>query len=312
MISNPERTVILSSIGWIDRDALWRFDGSAGSEERLLLGSGARYLSLHSSGSSYFSVGHHFDGARFDLTLHRFSDPVNVVARATVDGEGTQMVGDSSAWKEVPLLYVEYLGFEPWKDFVLVKISPAPIEVQRLEWYDGTYDKGYQGVIDVLAVPGEDLAFVSVQRSSEVILHDVQTGRKLGSIDLGGGAGNPRLRLRNRSDEIWASDYDTLVVIDGKARRIVRRARLQSAAAGTQRFIGDYSFAPDDQVCVVARPFSGDVVGVDVATLKVKSSARLGRQPLDVVALPRGEVVARDWKTGDFLRGRLERRWFAW
>jgi hypothetical protein len=314
MISNPERTLIFSSIGWVDRDALWRFDGTAASEERLPLGSGARYLSLHSSGSSYFSVGYHFDGARFDLTLHRFSDPLNVVARATVSDEGRQIVGDSSAWKEVPLLYVEYLGFEPWKDFVLLRISPSTtqIEVQRLEWYGDTYDKGYQGVIDVLAVPGEELAFVSVQRSSEVILHDLETGGKRGSIDLGGRGGNPRLRFRNGSNEIWASDYDTLVVLDGKERRVVRRARLQRAAAGTQQFIGDYSFAPEGQICVVARPFSGDVIGIDVATLKVKSSARLGRQALDVMALPRGEVVARDWNTGDFLRGRLERRWLAW
>ena len=36
-----------------------------------------------------------------------------------------------------------------------------------------------------------------------------------------------------------------------------------------------------------------------------------GRRPLEVAALPRGEVVARDWKTGDLLRGKLERRWFA-
>jgi hypothetical protein len=314
MISNPERTLLFSSIGWVDHDALWRFDATAARDERLSLGSGARYLSLHSSGSAYFSVGHHFDGARLDLTVHRFSDPMNVVARATVNDEGRQMVGVASAWKEVPLLYVEYLGFEPWKDFVLLKISPsaAQIEVQRLEWYDGTYDKSYQGVIGVLAVPGEDFALVSVQRSSEVILHDLETGRKRGFIDLGGRGGNPRLQFRNASNEIWASDYDTIVVVDGKEWRVVRRARLQSAAAGTQQFIGDYSFAPDDKVCVVARPFSGDVVGIGVATLKVKSSAKLGRQPLDVMALPRGEVVARDWKTGDLLCGRLERRWFAW
>jgi hypothetical protein len=63
---------------------------------------------------------------------------------------------------------------------------------------------------------------------------------------------------------------------------------------------------------VVARPFSADVVGVDVATLKITQSAKLGRQPLELVALPDGEVIARDWKTGDLLRGRLKRRSFGW
>jgi len=43
----------------------------------------------------------------------------------------------------------------------------------------------------------------------------------------------------------------------------------------------------------------------------MKSSAKVGQQPLEVVALPGGGIVARDWKTGDLLRGTLERRWFA-
>lgn len=312
MISNPERTTLISSVGWVDHDALWRFDVAAAREERLSLGSGARYVSLHSCGSGRFSVGHHFDGARFELTVHSFSDPKHVLARATVmDGE-KKLVGDASAWGEVPLLYVEYLAFVPWEDFVLLKISPSTgqIKVQRLEWYDDTYDKGYQGVIDVLELPAEGSALVSVQRSSQLILHGLETGMKERAVDLGGRGGSPQLQFRNGGKEIWASDYDTLVVIERKDWRILRSARLQGADAGTQQFIGDYSFAPDEDICVVARPFSGDVVGIDAATLKVVRSAKLGRQPLELAALPRGEVVARDWKTGDVLHGKLKRRWF--
>ena len=307
MISNPERTTLISSVGWVDHDALWRFDVPAASTECLALGSGARYVSLHSSGSGRFSVGHHFDGARFELTVHSFSNPGHVLSRATVKDDEKKLVGDASAWGEVPLLYVEYLGFAPWRDFVLLKISPSTgqIEVQRLEWYDETYDKDYQGVIDVLELPGENSALVSVQRSSLLILHDLETGMKKGALDLGGRGGNPKLQFRNVGKEIWASDYDTLVVIQRKDWRILRSARLQRADAGTQQFIGDYSFAPDEDICVVARPFSGDVVGIDAATLKIKRSAKLGRQPLELAALGRGEVVARDWKTGDVLRGKL-------
>jgi hypothetical protein len=150
-----------------------------------------------------------------------------------------------------------------------------------------------------------------VQRSSELVLHNLATGRKNRSIDLGGRRGNPIVQLGSGGNEIWASDYDTLVVLERKEWRIVRSARLQRSAAGTRQFIGDYSFAPGEQTCVVARPFSGDVVSVDAATLKIRRSAKLGRQPLEVMALPGGEAVARDWKTGDLLRGRLARRWFA-
>jgi hypothetical protein len=313
MISNPERTVLVSSVGWVDHDFLWRYDVRASTAERISLGTGARYLSLHSSGAGHFSALHHFDGARLELTVHRFSDPRDILARASVNSKERKLDGDGAAWKDVPLLYVDYLDFAPWKDFVLLKIAPSTgrIDVQRLEWYDETFDKGYQGVIDVLELPGEDSALVSVQRSSQLVLHDLETGTKKGSIDLGGRGGNPKLQLRKSGSEIWASDYDTLVVIQREDWRIIRSARLQGAGAAAQQFIGDFSFAPDGDSCVVARPFSGDVVGIDAVTLKIKRAARLGRQPLEVIALPHGEVVARDWKTGDMLHGRLERRWFV-
>ena len=156
---------------------------------------------------------------------------------------------------------------------------------------------------------------MSVQRSSELVLHDLQTGAKRRSISLAGRGGNPALQLRRDGAEVWASDYDTLLVLDRQRWKILRRARLQRAAAGTQQFIGDYSFTPDEELCVVARPFSGDVVGIDAATLRIRSSATLGRQPLEVTTWSGGEIVARDWKTGDVLRGRLEwrrRAGFAW
>ena len=313
MISNPEGITLLSCLGWVDHDALWRFDVTAGRIDSIPLGSGARYVSLHSWGADRFSVGHHFDGARFEVTVHSFSDPREVLARAVVKEGDKKLVGDPSAWRDVPHLYVEYLAFAPWKDFVLLKVCPSTdlLELQRLEWYDDAYDKEYQSVIGVLELPGEDSALVSVQRSSRLILHDLETGMKKGSIELAGRGGNPRLELRNAGKEIWASDYDTLVVIQKEDWRIIRSARLQGAVAGTQQFIGDFSFAPDGNVCVVARPFRGDVVGIDAATLKIKRSARLGRQPLEVAAVQQGDVVARDWKTGDLLHGKLERRWFA-
>jgi hypothetical protein len=317
MIANRERTVAVSSVGWVDGDALWRFDLRTGAAERLPLRSGARYVSLHCSGPAHFSVAHHFDGGRFEVTLHSFADPVSALGRVTVEDARTAMVGDASTWRQVPLLYAAYLSFQPWSDFVLLRVdvSRRSIEVQRLEWYDGTYDKGYQAITGVLELPGEDMALVSVQRSSELVLHDLQTGGKRRSISLAGRGGNPVLQLRKAGAEVWASDYDTLLVLDRQRWKIIRSARLQRAAVGTQQFIGDYSFTPDERSCAVARPFSGDVVGVDAATLRIRSSATLGRQPLEVTVLPGDAVVARDWKTGDVLRGQLERRrWagFSW
>jgi hypothetical protein len=237
-----------------------------------------------------------------------------VVARALISSSERTVGGDELAWRGVPLLYVEYLGFEPWTDYVLVRILPSTgeIQIQRLEWYDESYDKGYQGVIGVLAVPGEDFAIVSVQRDSRLVLHDLETGTKRGLIDLGGRGGNPHLQFTNDYREIWATDYDSIVVIQGEDLRVLKKARLQDAADGCQQFIGDFSFAPDDKICAVARPFSGDVVGIDTRTLETRSIAKVGQQPLEVAALPSGRIVARDWKTGELLHGHFKRRWFGW
>src|SRR5262249_51625992 len=238
---------------------------------RVPLASGARYLSLHSNGSHTFAVSHHFDGARAEVTVHSLSDAAHILARAAVGDGNMALSSDASVWGSVPRLYLAYLGFDPWKDFVLLLISGATgqIEVQRLDWYDHTYDKMYQGVADVLEIPGERFALVSVQRSSRLILHDLATGRKQGTVELANRLGNPSLHWRAAAQEIWASDYDTIVVIDQKTLRPTRSARLQGAMGGTQQFIGEYAFSPDEDECVVARPFSGNVVGLDPSTLRV-------------------------------------------
>ena len=314
VICDPGRTCAISSLGWVDGDALWRFEAASGRIERIALGSGARYLSLHTSGGSRFAVAHRFDGKRFGLTVHEFSDPARVLARAEVTEGGPRLTGDVSVWQGLPRLYVAYLAFAPWDDFVLLRVSPGGerIEPHRLAWYDGTFDKDYQGIVDALELPGGTLALVSVQRSSRLVLHDLATGASKGFVDLAGRAGNPSLRFGLGCEEIWATDYDTLVAIRTEDRRVRGKKRLQGAWTGTQQFIGEFSLAPEQGLCVVARPFSGDVAGVDMTTLRITCTARLGRQPFEAVALRDGDVVARDWKTGDLLRGTLERRrWFG-
>ena len=307
MISNRERTRVLSSMGWVDGDALWLFDVPTGRPEAIPLSTGARYASIHAGGADFFSATHHFDGRRFEITVRSFSSPSEVLARVAVDEQGAAWSGDFSAWATVPRLYVEYLGFQPWQDFTLLEVSSSAEDVRfhRLAWYDESYDKLYQGVIGVTEIPNTQSALVSVQRSSWLVLHDLTTDLQIKTVDLAGRHGNPRLELRDSGRELWASDYDTLVVLRCEDWRILRTARLQGARAGTLEFIGDFSFAANDGPCVVARPFSGDVVAIDARTLKIRQSARLLRQPLEAIALPNGEIVARDWKTGDLLRGSL-------
>lgn len=303
MIVNRDRTTVLSSLGWVEGDAIWCLDVASGQVRTIPQNTGARYTSLHSSETERFVAVHHFDGARFLASVGLFSAPEVTVSSAGYDNGRASLTGNADAWDGLPYLFVTYLK-KPWEDFALVKIESGHVHIQRLEWYDSSYDKDYQGVVDVIALQNPTHALVSVQRSSELVLHDLKTGQAKQKISLGGGMGNPQLALRQSGKEVWASDYDTLAIVDTESWRVRRKKRLQSAFTGTQQFIGEYSFSADGGCCV-ARPYSGDVVAVD-DRLKIRKAAKLRRQPQEAVELPNGDVIARDWKTGDLLRGRME------
>ena len=296
---------MLSSLGWVEGDAIWSLDVASGTPRTIPQNTGARYTSLYSSDTERFVAVHHFDGARFLASVGVFSAPEVTLSSASYENGRSALAGHADAWNGLPRLFVQYLK-EPWNDYVLVSVTPAGAFAHRLEWYDSSYDKVYQSVIDVIALPDPRYALVSVQRSSVLIVHDLETGRAHQKITMGTQHGNPRLTLRDNM--VWAADYDTLVVIDAQSWRVLRKKRLQGAMTGTGQFIGDYSFSPDGGCCV-ARPHSGDVVVVN-ERLKIQRSAKLGRQPQEAVELATGEVIARDWKTGDLLRGRMKR--YSW
>jgi hypothetical protein len=299
MIADPARTVVLSSLGWVEGDAIWCFEVASGSARSIAMNTGARYASLHSSNNERFVVIHHFDGAKFMASVSLFSAPELTVSSISYEDGRSFCGGNTDAWNGMPALFVEYLK-APWNDYVLVKIDSGHAQIHRLEWYDSSYDKDYQAVADVVELPDSRHALISVQRSSELVLHDLETGQARAKIGLGGSLGNPKLAVRNT--EVWASDYDTMVVVDAASWRLLKKKRLQ----GGGQFVGDYSFTSDG-ACCVARPFSGDVVGVD-ERLRIVKTAKLGRQPLEAVELPGGNVIARDWKTGELLMGRMEQR----
>lgn len=215
MIADDKRTVLISTMGWNDRNDLWVLEVRSGTPRRLSIGSEAKYLTLHGGTDGYFAIAHHFDGPRFEVTAHAFTDPPAVIARASVSASGGALSGDVSTWARVPRLYAPYITLPGLQDFVLVRINATrgTVDVQPLSWYDDRYDKGYQGVISVTELPG-DLAVFSVQRSSTLVLHDLDNNVNCGLVDLGGRGGNSRLWFRSRASEVWASDYDTIVKLN--------------------------------------------------------------------------------------------------
>ena len=124
-------------------------------------------------------------------------------------------------------------------------------------------------------------------------------------------------RIRNRrvtEDTGEVVDYDTIVKLDPTSWRVVMARHLQGKSwQGANQFIGDIWFNGDETMCVVARPFSADVIVIDPENLKTRFQCQTRQQPLQAVAFADGAVVARDWKTGTLLRGKLKRAGlFSW
>jgi hypothetical protein len=304
MITDQSRSVIISSKGWVDHDSLWLFETATAEVRNIPLRSGAKYASLHTRAGEYFAVGHHFDGERFEISVRPFSKPGEPVANVTVDSASNKLVGDLAAWKSVPNVYVCYLKLLAFQDFVLVHVDPyrGEANVRQFGWYDDAYDKGYQGITAALELPEENLALVSIQRCSDLVLHALDSGKMVRKVSLAGRFGNGFTAYRRKGNEIWASDYDHIVTLDRSTFEVKHRKQLQDG----NQFIGDFAFSDDESSCVIARPFSGDVICVSPNKLDIIAVAKLGKQPLEAILLSGDRVVARDWKSGDLLEGDLE------
>ena len=305
MLIDPQERTIVSSLGWVDGGSLWALDVPTGREGSFRVGD-AKYLSLHPGRSGHFAAVHHHDDDRVAITAHAFSEPGAILSRCFVSRDRRGIDGPVSPWEHLPRHYVAHLTQPSGSDFGLVSVSASEgVGVQTFEWYD-SYDKMYQGILGVTEIPDSRQLLVSVQRSSTLVVYDPATNRKVGEVTLSNRHGNPSSYFRREAAELWAVDYDTLLKLEPGSWRILAARRLQDAAAGTTQFIGEFAFDADESICAVARPFSGDVIGLDPRTLRTEYQCQLGRQPLEVGLLRDRRVFARDWKSGDLLRGTLE------
>lgn len=306
MIIDPQERTIISSLGWADRNCLWCLDIASERPRTVEIGN-AKYLSLRAGSKGYFAVVHHFDAGRLEITAHTFADPGAILSRCSIDGEVRRIEGDLAIWNDLPRYYVAYLVQPAWSDFALIEVDAATgLSLQTFEWYDQRYDKGYQGITGVIEIPGSNAVIVSVQRDSRPVLFDPVTRRKIGEIALTGKHGNPTLHFRRTAHELWADDYDTVLKLEPESWRILNQQGLQGpGAGGTAQFIGQYAFDVNERICAVARPFSGDVVGLDPEELRVYCRAEVGAQPLVTSVLRDNRIFARDWKTGALLKGVL-------
>jgi hypothetical protein len=183
--------------------------------------------------------------------------------------------------------------------------------MQGFSWYsDDGYDKMYQGIVGVEELPNCPQLIVSVQRNSSPILYDPDTRKAVRKLSLADRRGNPHFCLRTSANELWADDYDHIVKLDGTTLNIIATKQLQQGGAQGGQFIGEFSLCRGENLCLVARPFSRDVVGLDCDSLRLTHRAVFEKQPLQAALLGDDTVVALDWKTGEFLSGELKKALF--
>lgn len=312
MFISPDSRLIVSHLGWVDKSALWTYDVVKDGVNLVPVGN-AKYLTLYSSkDKNQFSVFHHSDGPLLRLTVHSFDNPATPICKIEHSEGKTQVQGELEVLRNAPHYYVTYYnpGFNADFHLISIDFERGKVEIERFEWYNDSYDKGYQGIIGVIELDSGNL-IVSVQRDSQPIVYDPKTKTVVRKLSLAGNHGNPKFRFARQRGEIWTDDYDTILKFDSKTLSLKTSQRLQMAATGTAQFIGDWSFNNDESLCLVSRPFSGDVVAISTDDLKTKYVAKIGNQPLQSVFVSNNNIIGRDWKTGALLKGSLRRKWFG-
>jgi hypothetical protein len=309
MILSESEDFIFSSLGWVDGGTVWVLDTIAGKATSVHIGK-ARFVTLHKGQNNHFSVAHNYNDDKFEVSVHRADRMMTEVGRFAVSSGGIQFTNDIGPWSNVPKYYISYFDYEGIKDYWLCCLTPQSGDATliRFDWYDDKYDKGYQGVVGVVEVPDSELVLVSIQRDSSPVLFQPNEQRVVQLVRLDDRRGNPKLQFNRDGTDLWADDYDTVLKLDRKTWSVKNKAQVQEDNNGTKSFIGTYWLNCDETFCVVPRPFSGDIVALDVETFRIKYRCQTGRQPLEAVMLKDNRVFGRDWKSGEPLTGKMERQ----
>jgi hypothetical protein len=292
MLFHAAANIIVGNMGWIDKGALWTFDPASRAEKVIAI-EGANYLSLKEGANGLFRLVHHGSPSQ-TISIRSIGDPSVVLAHVEMAGGASHFVGDLTLWKHVDPTAIFHTGGD--QRLVFIDAPREKVVDLDLTWFTNeNYDLGYQGLTDCMLLDPHRV-IVSVQRSSDLVVIDVDRNARVGAFALAGRGGNPHLTRRTQA-EFLASDYDTLCRVDSQALKTIACQRLQEGGAGNMRqFIGDYDCGWGS--CVVARPFSGDVLRLDPETFKITARAAVGGQPQMVCMISDSQVVTRDWKTG--------------
>lgn len=310
MICDSKLNYALSNLGWVDKGNLWIYN-SLKDDLKFINLSDSKYLSIYEGLNDYFSICHNFDDTRFNISIHNFNDPEHILCKFTFNNFKTEVEGNQELIKYISKYYLASLQLNGDFKFHLISIRDGEIKLDdsKIEWfYNGNFDFMYQGLIGV--TESNDELLFCVQRQGNIFRISKETNQLIDKIDLANRYGNPKISFNKDRTALYADDYDTLLRINPLNWKIEKASLLQSADKGTQQFIGSFLLNKNNDLITVARPFSSDVIMVD-ETLKIRYHCMIGKQPLEAIVFSNKKVVARDWKTGNLLTGRIKHKYFA-
>lgn len=197
-----------------------------------------------------------------------------------------------------------------WQTFILTP-AESLIASYPCRWRSrNPRDRRQPGFSGVFAVPGREELWYAVDRTDLLLVVDARTLQEVGTLKV------PRQGCRqilfSPEGMAFIQNFDTVVVVDTKSREIVNENRLQVAQWDEQgrkfaAFIGEMLLHPDGERLFVARPFSGDVLVVEVRTLEKLEALPVEGEPLELVLHPNGKhLFIRDGWSGEFKQCTLD------
>jgi hypothetical protein len=301
LVDSEERTAVSRT-----RDrGLWVYNIASGRTRHVEVYADHRF-GIRRVDADYFMIIRMESANHYVLTLARVGEPDRALASTQlVDGVVAAHTAHEG-WAHVPMVF-DIADPEP--GFIRVQLSAQTYEAHRYDWFlaDDYYDHGYQWPRGVTQVPGQPYVIMAIVREAQLVLYNPRSRAVVRKIEMpGGGGSSGELRFRRHAAELWSNNYDTLACLDPSDWRVLRSKRLQGTDPMVRQFVGDFAFSRAESSCAVARPFGGDVLGLDPATLEITHRAEVGGEPLEVALLSDGRVITRDWKTSQLRTGQLK------
>ncbi len=303
MIFYESNQIAASNMGWIDHGALWIYDGKVDKQYMVQL-SDANYLTIIKRLSGYFAVIHHYDNG-ITISAHHFYDPSRKLVWTSYPHSG-HSGGDPQYWRYMPDYYTAGFTTEGNHAFHLLCMQDGKLVLddEKISWYhQGAFDFANQELTGVYDIR-DDLLF-TVKGEAGLYRFDKNENRMVERLGLAGGPGNPFVYYIPMQNELWISNGDSLNYMGAYNWKMLQSKQFQeTSATGVKQCIGGFTMAYDLTFCVLSRPFSGDVLSM-ADDMVVNGVCKLGKQPVEAMLMKNGQVIGRDRKTGEMLRGEM-------